>query len=142
MGPTLAISVFVMLLAALTLVPAVVVVLVGRHIAPPTLHEDFHRELPVLVQGQQVEVRGQDLDLRVVLEVGGLDLTALLRAEVEGRFVDAVGENNFGYHNRAANAHENFSWLRTFVADHYVLAADIDTSRVYIRRDRWAETHP
>jgi hypothetical protein len=57
-------------------------------------------------------------------------------------FVDAVGENNFGYHNRAANAHENFPWLRAFVADHYVLVADIETSRVYIRQDRWAEAHP
>jgi hypothetical protein len=56
-------------------------------------------------------------------------------------FVDAVGEKNFGYHNRLADAHEQLPWLRDFIADNYVLSAEIETSRIYIRKDRWAATH-
>ena len=57
-------------------------------------------------------------------------------------FVDAVGEKNFGYHNRGVNTHESIPWLGEFIGTNYVFAADIETSRVYVRKDRWRELHP
>lgn len=51
-------------------------------------------------------------------------------------FVDAVGGDNFGYTNRATQAHETFAPLRDFIAAHYRLVADREGSRVYLRRDR------
>jgi len=57
-------------------------------------------------------------------------------------FVDAVGDNNFGYHNRTENSHETIARLGDFIRTHYVLVADFDSSRIYLRKDRWAELHP
>jgi hypothetical protein len=52
-------------------------------------------------------------------------------------FVDAVGERNFGYHSRHADGQENTPWLHRFVDANYVLTADIETSRIYVRKDRF-----
>ena len=50
-------------------------------------------------------------------------------------FVDAVGGNNFGYNDRSPeHRHESFPLLRDFVARHYFLAATVDGSRIYIRK--------
>lgn len=57
-------------------------------------------------------------------------------------FVDAVGEENFGYHNRGANGHESLPWLEEFVRRNYVLSADLETTRVYLRKDRAAALSP
>jgi hypothetical protein len=50
-------------------------------------------------------------------------------------FVDAVGGDNFTYHDRAAAAHETFPALRDHVAAHYELRGDVAGTRIYIRRD-------
>lgn len=53
-------------------------------------------------------------------------------------FIDTVGENNFGYTDRAKD-HESFPALRDFIARHYKLTADIYSTRVYVRNDRLAQ---
>lgn len=57
-------------------------------------------------------------------------------------FVDAVGEKNFGYHSRDADGHEHLPWLNDFIAANYRFVAEVETSRVYVRKDRWAEHQP
>ena len=57
-------------------------------------------------------------------------------------FVDAVGEGNFGYTNRDYNTNESTPWLGEYIQAHYVFSQDIDGSRVFIRKDRWATVHP
>ncbi|MDB6113346.1 MAG: hypothetical protein JWQ62_291 [Lacunisphaera sp.] len=57
-------------------------------------------------------------------------------------FVDATGEENFGYHNREADGHERIPWLAEFVRHNYVLSADLETSRIYVRQDRWLALQP
>ena len=57
-------------------------------------------------------------------------------------FVDAVGENNFGFHGRTETGHETFLPLRDLIASHYRLVGDIDTTRIYVRLDRLADLPP
>jgi len=50
--------------------------------------------------------------------------------------LDAVGENNFSYHDRPIFGHENCDELRDLLASRYRLAADLDGTRIYVRLDR------
>ncbi len=74
-------------------------------------------------------------------------LTAYLRARFladlqrnqPAVFLDAVGARNFGYQNRVTMGHEINIPLRDFIAARYELVADLETTRIYVRRDRLAQ---
>lgn len=51
-------------------------------------------------------------------------------------FLDAVGPEGFGFKYRELDGHETLPALRDFIATHYRLAADLESTRIYIRRDR------
>lgn len=55
-------------------------------------------------------------------------------------FIDAVGEGNFSYADRAASAHETFPELHTHVSENYRLVCDVEGTRIYVRNDRLAGT--
>jgi len=57
--------------------------LLGRDVAAATLDADFHLEHAVLVERRQHDIGGEDLDVRVGLEVPGLDDRAALGAQAE-----------------------------------------------------------
>jgi hypothetical protein len=50
-------------------------------------------------------------------------------------FVDAVGEGNFLYHDRGLYGHEIFPELDAFIRTNYRQLADLEGSRIYLRRD-------
>lgn len=57
-----------------------------------------------------------------------------LRDFTRGRpawFVDAVRPQGFGFTDRSRDGHESFPALARYVADNYVLAAEIDGCRIY-----------
>lgn len=51
-------------------------------------------------------------------------------------FVDAVGDGAFGFQDRATEAHEIFPELADYVDTHYVLVKDLQSTRIFVRRDR------
>lgn len=53
-------------------------------------------------------------------------------------FVDATGPGNFGFGSTKFSFEYVFPELREFVHDHYVLYGEVENSRIYIRKDRWA----
>jgi hypothetical protein len=65
-----------------------------------------------------------------------------LAANLPAFFVDATGPKAFFFDYRDRWRHETFPELGRFVAEHYVLANDFRRSRVYVRKDRFAEHHP
>jgi hypothetical protein len=65
-----------------------------------------------------------------------------LAANLPAFFVDATGPRAFFFDERDRWRHETFPELKRFVAEHYVLVEDFRRSRVYIRKDRFAEHHP
>ncbi len=54
-------------------------------------------------------------------------------------FLDAVGKENFGFKERSGNGHETFPLLRDYIATHYRLVGDLETTRIYVRLDRLAD---
>lgn len=52
-------------------------------------------------------------------------------------FVDAVGGANFGYSapHRATHGHESFPELAAMIAEHYEFVAEVEGSRIYLRRE-------
>ena len=59
-----------------------------------------------------------------------------LRQNRPAFFLDAVGKENFGFTIRAIDGHESFPALREYIAENYRLIGDLETTRVYCRRDR------
>lgn len=55
-------------------------------------------------------------------------------------FLDAVGPEGFGFKVREHDGHETFAALGEFIAAHYRLVGDLESTRIYIRLDRLAET--
>lgn len=53
-------------------------------------------------------------------------------------FLDAVGPERFGFTEREGNGHETFAALGEFIATHYRLVGDLESTRIYIRLDRLA----
>ncbi|MFI5335338.1 MAG: hypothetical protein ACHQ5A_01035 [Opitutales bacterium] len=51
-------------------------------------------------------------------------------------FLDAVGKDNYLYHDRVLDGHETRPALRDYIAQHYYLAGEIATTRIYLRNDR------
>jgi hypothetical protein len=51
-------------------------------------------------------------------------------------FVDAVGRGGFLYRDRAASGLESFAALDQYVVGHYQLIGELDSFRLYLRRDR------
>lgn len=51
-------------------------------------------------------------------------------------FFDAVGPGNFAFRNRDWISHETFKPLGEYIARHYRLMADINGTRVYVRKER------
>ncbi len=61
---------------------------------------------------------------------------AALQRDRPAFFIDAVGEGQFGFKNRAVDGHESLPALGAFVAEHYVQVGDLENARLYVRRDR------
>lgn len=55
-------------------------------------------------------------------------------------FVDAVGPIASFFQDRRAQAHDRIPEFAAYVRDHFVELIDLDYARVYVRRDRFAET--
>ena len=51
-------------------------------------------------------------------------------------FIDAVGGDNFIYHDRRASGHETFGELNDYIGANYRQVADVEGTRIYVRRDR------
>ena len=51
-------------------------------------------------------------------------------------FLDAVGPGNFTYEDRSRDGHETFPELARIVRARYSLVADVESVRIYVRRDR------
>jgi hypothetical protein len=51
-------------------------------------------------------------------------------------FADAVGPTSFGYHDRAKLGHEQFPELAAIIASDYAFVADLDSTRLYVRKER------
>ena len=54
-------------------------------------------------------------------------------------FLDAVGPEGFGFKLRENDGHETFPSLRDYIATHYRLVGDLESTRIYIRLDRLAD---
>jgi hypothetical protein len=50
-------------------------------------------------------------------------------------FLDAVGPGQFWYQDRAASGHDTFPELRDYVSDNFRLVGDVDSVRIYARKD-------
>ena len=57
-------------------------------------------------------------------------------------FVDAVGSENFYFNDRSQAHDQSFPELADFVKLHYILVADVNTSRIFVRKDRLASRLP
>jgi len=55
-------------------------------------------------------------------------------------FIDAVGRGGFLYQDRAASGLETFAELNDYVGQHYQLLGELDSFRLYLRRDRLPAT--
>jgi len=55
-------------------------------------------------------------------------------------FVDATGPENFCFTKRRYSFEFVYPELADYILSHYVLASDVGGSRVYVRRDRFAES--
>jgi hypothetical protein len=51
-------------------------------------------------------------------------------------FVDAVGQGNFVYEDRAESGHETFPALRDYIDTNYHLLRELNGTRIYVRNDR------
>ena len=51
-------------------------------------------------------------------------------------FLDAVGPEGFGFKLCENDGHETFPSLRDYIATHYRLVGDLESTRIYIRLDR------
>lgn len=57
-------------------------------------------------------------------------------------FLDAVGQSNFRFNNREVFGHDRWPALQSFINGHYAQIGDVETTRIYVRLDRLAETPP
>lgn len=61
-----------------------------------------------------------------------------LRESFPPFFLDAVGPDGFAFKARENEGHETFPALGEFIATHYRLVADLESTRIYVRLDRLA----
>jgi hypothetical protein len=61
-----------------------------------------------------------------------------IRRNVPPVFLDTAGPERFAFENRAGSGHQTWPDLAEFVAEHYVLHADVAGIRIYQRKDRAA----
>lgn len=61
-----------------------------------------------------------------------------LREGLPPFFLDSVGPDGFAFKARENEGHETFPELGEFIAAHYRLVADLESTRIYVRLDRLA----
>ena len=54
-------------------------------------------------------------------------------------FIDAVGPGHFQYENRDVQGHETVSKINDIINNDYKMLADIESNRIYVRKERWSE---
>jgi hypothetical protein len=90
-------------------------------------------QLPQAVRDAHTERQMQDNPQRAYFRARYL---ADVSATRPAFFVDAVGRGGFLYQDRATSGLETFPELNDFVAGQYQLLGEVDTFRLYLRRDR------